>query len=500
VGRTLSGDASRGHTTSMTTRGFSPGVLTLLVVCSVDCAPRVAAVGDPAADGAPAGARGGAADARPAADFGFQPSDAAPGPAGVGGVGDEGPACAAEMHKAERVPVSLLILMDASSSMFEAVGPGLPTKWELAEQAVGAFVRDPGSAGLGIGIQFFPQQNPNKPCATDTDCPAPPPGFLSSCQEHSLCNGRIRIPCILARPNCPSGTCMPAGLCAISKRLCLTFDQPCPGTDPADTCQRVPRVCHTTGQNLSCDPADYQWPSAGIAPLPDSGDSVTQAMRSHYNRAIQTPIGPALKGGLARLKLHQAANPTHRVALLLVTDGVASGCEPLEPSAIAPDIRAAATAVPSIPTYVIGVFSDAEVPQARPAAQQFATAGGTGMPFVVRTAANLAQELQGALNQIRGSTLLPCEFMIPKPTGSAALDFMKVNVTFKAASGSPEVVPYVGDAARCDPARGGWHYDVDPKAATPSRIIACQATCNRFKAAPGANVSLAIGCKTEVIQ
>ena len=40
----------------------------------------------------------------------------------------------------------------------------------------------------------------------------------------------------------------------------------------------------------------------------------------------------------------------------------------------------------------------------------------------------------------------------------------------------------------------------NPATGMPSRIIVCDASCRRFKTAPNASVSLAFGCKTEVIQ
>jgi hypothetical protein len=73
-----------------------------------------------------------------------------------------------------------------------------------------------------------------------------------------------------------------------------------------------------------------------------------------------------------------------------------------------------------------------------------------------------------------------------------------VNLRFQSASG-PEEVLYAGSAARCDPVRGGWYYDVDPSMGTPTRIIVCEATCKRWKADAAASVDLRIGCRTRVI-
>ena len=69
----------------------------------------------------------------------------------------------------------------------------------------------------------------------------------------------------------------------------------------------------------------------------------------------------------------------------------------------------------------------------------------------------------------------------------------------QAAAGTGEDIPYVSTAARCDPMRGGWYYDVDPAMAAPTRVVTCPATCDRLKAEPNANVNLVFGCKTIVI-
>jgi hypothetical protein len=145
---------------------------------------------------------------------------------------------------------------------------------------------------------------------------------------------------------------------------------------------------------------------------------------------------------------------------------------------------------------VIGVFTTVEAARARPALEMFATAGGTGTPYLLNAAADLGQRLNEALAKIRGQAL-PCEFTIP--AGSGTIDFGKVNVTLET-GGAEQTVPYVEGANRCDPMRGGWYYDVPPASGTPSRILVCPASCDRFKTAPEAKVSLVFGCETVVIK
>jgi hypothetical protein len=87
--------------------------------------------------------------------------------------------------------------------------------------------------------------------------------------------------------------------------------------------------------------------------------------------------------------------------------------------------------MPSLPAFVIGVFSPAETAEAMPALNRLAMAGGTGTPSLVSANADLSKSFQDALDKIRG-TVLPGEFKIPPPT-TGTLDFGKVNVRLRSA-------------------------------------------------------------------
>ena len=184
------------------------------------------------------------------------------------------------------------------------------------------------------------------------------------------------------------------------------------------------------------------------------------------------------------------------MALVLATDGLPSTCTPTDARGLGVLVSAAAMQTPPIATYAIGVFDSSQTARGRPLLEAVATAGRTGMPFVLNSDPDLARTFQDALDKIRGAAL-PCEYVIPPPSGP--IDFGKVNVRVQAAAGTGEDIPYVSTAARCDPMRGGWYYDVDPAMAAPTRVVTCPATCDRLKAEPNAQVNLVFGCKTRVI-
>ena len=480
--------------------------LSLATLCMVAaCNPAVA----PSASGGGSGGRGSAAggqggeSARPGSggagmswpDGGMNPSNQPPSVPG-----SENPACAASVVKGEQVPVDVLVLLDNSTSMLGMAGN--QTKWSIAQQALGAFVKDPRSAGLGVGLQFFPRPPPTKACRMDTDCPAVP---RASCVDVEFCSGGLIPPTIMppcgpagpgsACPYGPGAACKRHGICSVSNRICTTVNAPCPDGIAGDVCRPVDRLCAVYAD--SCDVADYERVAVGIAALPGNEGALVTSLDNRFTGGT-TPTAPAVAGALAHLRKHQMANPTHRVALVLATDGLPTSCVPTAAPDIAAIIRAAQMESRPISTYVIGVFSPAEVGEARPVLEAFATAGGTGMPFVLTATPDLGQRLQEALGQIRGS-VLPCEFTIPAPT-SGMLDYNKVNVRFKGNTTPETTIPYVQRGDRCDPMRGGWYYNVDPAAGVPSRIMVCDATCKLLKSEPSATVSLALGCKTEIIE
>ena len=454
-------------------------------------------------------------------DFRFVVPDVVPGgaPAGPGpGLpplpGDEGAACAAEVHKAQPIPLDLLLLVDTSASMSQPVdrggnpgAVGLRTKWDLVLDALVGFIKDPRSAGLGIGLHYFPlgSDTPMRACASDADCSPAPAGVTLSCdvtQRECVSqfippgSGRLCARAPGLPEQCPAGTtCVTPGRCSASGAPCYPLGGPCPGT--AGVCQPSSGVCISRGGS-SCAVSDYARLAVPVGQLPAAEATLLQNLTGRQPTA-GTPTGPALAGALESARARQAANPGHRVALVLATDGMPSECQPSDGAGLAALAAAARTATPAITTYVIGVFSSTDAATARPLLQQIATGGGTGMPFVLDTTADLGQRFREALDEIRGAAL-PCEFTIPR-SNAGPLDFGKVNVRFQSAGGQAENLPYVRSADRCDPMRGGWYYDVDPAAGgTPTRVVACPLSCARFKTDRAAQVGLVFGCKTTVIE
>jgi hypothetical protein len=410
--------------------------------------------------------------------------------------------CAAETHKAESAPLDLMLLLDSSGSM---VGPaGLRSKWQTAQLALSSFVSDPKSAGLNVGLQFFP---PYTICTGDGDCLSGAADQGLFCSRRQVCasaagpsptSPRCGPPTLLMigqpYPACPGGTtCQPLGVCTGNGQPCTGAGQPCPMG--GGMCEVAPKSCVVGGGGHDCEDARYETPAVTIQTLPMAQGMLTRTLAQKVPLG-GTPLGPAVRGVLAHLRQRLMADPARKAALVVTTDGLPEGCERNDIAAIAADIAAAFKGPPSLPTYLIGVFSTNEIAMARPQLDTLAKSGGTNQAFVLTAGEDLNMRLLDALNQIRGA-VLACEYRIPAmPAGN--LDFGKVNVRHIGPAG-PENVPYVETMSRCDPARGGWYYDVAPAAGTPTRIIVCPATCASFTAEKSAQVELAFGCATQGI-
>jgi hypothetical protein len=470
-------------------------VLSLALAVSCDKA-QVSSPGNSGGSGTGGAAAPGSGGPGGSAGGSFVLPDAA---AGTGGGVDASPSnqrCAEEAHRAEIVPLDLMILVDASASMSDAAGMG--SKWEAAQSALSAFVRDPQSAGLGVGLQFYPGGK-ERPCMNDLDC-----GWMRAgtfyCKPRQLCLGAGGLNGAPScggpnSPSCPAGTtCTNIGRCATSGADCANIGQACPAA--GGMCVGGERSCRDVLPSTGCDEAGYATPAVAIAGLPANEADLARTVLAK-NPLGSTPMGPAVRGVLTQLRAHLAANPGRKVALILVGDGLPGGCAMNDIASIANNLNAAMTGPPSIPTYVIGVFTPDDAAESQVQMDRLAMAGGTTRSFLLTSTPDLTQRLQQALDQIRGAAIA-CEFNIPPPT-AGPIDFNRVNVRHTGAAGTQDLL-YVESADKCDPLRGGWYYDVPPGRGTPTRILVCDASCRGFNMEATAKVDLLFGCATRVIQ
>lgn len=334
--------------------------------------------------------------------------------------------CASSTQTATLIPLDIFIMMDQSSSMGDPTGNG-QTKWQAVTQAVQAFVKDPKSAGIGVGIQYFPISN---------DCP-------STCDTSAE-----KAACKAAGGSCSS----------------FLFITSCDGC-----------------ASKMCSAAEYAKPEVKIQTLPAVAGAIQSSLAAHSPTGT-TPTQAALQGAVNYAKQHAIANPTHTVVVLLATDGEPTECSIQAPAKIASTIAApAAAGTPKILTFVIGVGTSLSSLNA------IAAAGGTGNAFIVDTGGNVLQQFQAALTAIQGKAL-GCQYAIPQPPDGQVIDFTKVNVQLTL-GGVSKVLPYVDSEAKCDPTSGGWHYD-DALAPTKILLCAQTCTAVSADTSPKVDIQL----------
>jgi hypothetical protein len=260
----------------------------------------------------------------------------------------------------------------------------------------------------------------------------------------------------------------------------------------------------TCWDSTDCNVTHYSTPAVEIAPLSSNRQRVIASIDAVQPPLVvpefSTPTSPALQGALAHARSYAESHPSHTVVVVLATDGYPNECLPTTAVTLNDNIQDVAVradagfrSTPSIRTYVIGVFpsSDTTVPVLL---DIVARAGKTDHAYVADTTSNLTQEFRAALDQIRGRTF-SCDYEIPPAPSAQTLDYAKVNVVFNETESAQRLF-FVRNAAGCDTVTaGGWYYDVDPVAGTPSKIILCPQNCAAYQGASG-TLDIELGCTT----
>jgi hypothetical protein len=319
-------------------------------------------------------------------------------------------------------PVALFIMQDRSGSMVTGFPPPAdPNNWNNSTAAITAFVNDPQTAGILIGLGTFPYgPNNTADCTGGSDC----------------------------------------------------------GT-----------------------------PVVPIAPLPQNGNAMIQAMNAQQpsNPIALTPIECGLRGMINECLRFMAGAPNgEQCVAILVTDGTPTQCDGNQANlqAIIADGKNK-----GVLTFALGL-PGADLNQLN----GFANAGGTGQAIDVGGG---AQNFINALNNIRQkvtvtstqvistpmtiATPLPCSWTIPPAPAGTTFDKDKVNVQFTPPGATvPVDFGRVNDEGQCgQTTQDAWYYD---NPASPTKVLACPHTCNgTLHNSAGAEVAVLFGCDSKFI-
>ena len=476
------------------------------------------------------------------------------------GDGDPGAQCLGETREAETIGLDMFVMLDISGSMLDVLPQALldatpTTKWDAVRQSLEAFVSAPETTDIGIGLQYFPQNNDGVPlgCATNEECGpggpctnslcvgpgeleiagdgAPPFQFVSVvgdtpifCSGDDECDGTETCRTLVGECIFPPGVLAenPDGaFLNVSQDPTASLVSPLCGeqTDcdglPGTICEEI-GVC--TGQLLKCSPSigcpldagecapfpyscvnqtscdipRYAAPAVAISAASTRSGELIASLRAQAPQG-QTPTGPALNGALDQARAWAATNPGRQVVTVLATDGFPTVCEPLEISDIADVASEAVEGDRPVRTFVIGVFGNADLGgDGQQRLDTIARAGGTDRAIVINTAGNVAEDFLEALNVIR-NTAVSCEFQL---SDAAGLDFDSVNLQVTSATGTSAELFNVGDRSACGNDDQGWYYERDA-AGTPTQITVCPSTCATFMG-EGVRADLQIGCATRI--
>lgn len=301
--------------------------------------------------------------------------------------------CATSTQTATVAPLDLYIMMDQSGSMDLLTGTKI-SKWLAVTQAIQGFLGDPNSAGIGVGIQYFPVVND------------------------------------------------------------------------------------------SCSAADYAKPEVAIADLPASATTITASMAKHGPNG-STPTAAALTGAIQYAQAFGKNKAGHIVVVILATDGMPTGCAPLDTVAAVAKIAAAGVnSATKIRTFVIGVGTETA------SLNEIAVGGGTKTAFIVDVTKDVESQFALALKAIQGEAIA-CSYGIPVAPDGQTVDLTKVNVQITLGANTPQSLNYVATEQDCNPATGGWHFD-DP--VNPTTILLCATSCALPLSVTSAKVEILLGC------
>ena len=233
-----------------------------------------------------------------------------------------------------------------------------------------------------------------------------------------------------------------------------------------------------------CVPVDYATLDVPIAPLPSNAFALTNSMPADA-KGTSTPTYGALKGALLAATAYQDAHPTHKVAVVLATDGDPNACGLTTINDVAALAKSARN-YNGVVTYVIGVAGSVI-----PNVNKIAEAGGTTAAYDIT---NDISQFAAKMEEIR-SAALGCDFGIPAPPNGKDLDPDQVNFAYTPKGmGSSKVLLRAEDLADCN-GKPGWYYDDN---FAPTKILLCPSSCSTVQADLDAKVSVLFGCKSQV--
>lgn len=242
--------------------------------------------------------------------------------------------------------------------------------------------------------------------------------------------------------------------------------------------------------SADCRDQTYETPAVGIGTLPAQTGAIIDSLE-RVQPVGETPTGAAIRGACNYAATWKQSHFTHKVVILLVTDGLPEAPVSCPTAGCCPTLSDAVSAAQScltrnggIQTYVLGVGPYLDN------LQQIAAAGGTKSAYLVGDG-DVAAQVLAALNAIRGSAYIPCSLGIPRPPSGDQLDYGQVNIAFADSACQGTLFTHVSAASACG-AAAGWYYDDN---LSPTHVELCPTSCSQVSIA-GGQLMFTVGCQT----
>jgi hypothetical protein len=230
--------------------------------------------------------------------------------------------------------------------------------------------------------------------------------------------------------------------------------------------------------------ANYETPEVELGMLPDNASAISAAMQKHQPSGFE-PTAAALTGAIAHMKSWASDHPNRYAAVVLVTDGFPTECDPKDIVDIAAIARNAFETEPKVHTFVVGLNFGPDGSNLHPIAQ----AGGT-YEAVLIDGDDVGSRFVSAMLDLSYTPMPGCRFALPSAPTGQAIDLSTLSVTFTSFTTQVQTqLPRLGALADCDLNMNDGFF-LDPPM-NPEQIALCPGTCGKV---PMGSLETTIGC------
>lgn len=235
-----------------------------------------------------------------------------------------------------------------------------------------------------------------------------------------------------------------------------------------------------------CTVAAHSEAEVDIAPLPGAAQTLLASLDAGEPQG-GTPTHLAIEGACNYSSGWKQENPSHKVVVLLVTDGIPEhSCQANIQQAVAA-AEECYDGGAGREIYVLGVVANNN--NSLDQLNTIAEAGGTEQAYLTDSS-DVAGSVLAALNAIRADAAIPCTINIPEPSGGGTIDYGQVNIGICDSSGKTVQTYFVPSPDSCD--HGAWYYEGEDD---ERQVKLCEQTCETVGVS-GAALTLSVGCAT----